>query len=336
MKNVLLISALIFTGFVSAQNTMRFSQLNFAQGVNNPSAIAIDGSFMVDMIYRNQWMGFEGAPSTFALNAQYEIEPAMAVGLNVSYDQVGVKYVTSFAGQYSYRLQLGGNRFVGFGAGIGFDNVVNNLAGSTLTEQNDPAFSKSESKVLFNGSFGLIYNAPKFYIGASMPQLFQLTNSGPDRGFQPPRWHYYISSGFYFSNKRGNYTFNPHLQIKGAMNAPLQGDLILRNTFINRFSLIVGYRSENSIIAGFDILLGGYARVGYSFNYDVGKLSTTKGMSNEFYLGLAFPYHNDREARTDRKYIGRRGGFRSDYNHHSRRKHQRRGRRWGRGQRHRN
>jgi len=335
MKQLLLHTLTFISVFASAQNTTRFSQLNFAQGVNNPSAIAIDGRIMFDMIYRGQWAGFEGAPSTFALNGQYEIRPDMAAGVNFSYDQVGINYTTSFAGQYSYRLRFTGNRFLGFGVGVGLDNVVNNLSGSNLNEQGDAAFSESYSKVFFNGGFGLIYNAPKWYIGASIPRLFQLTDKGPDRGFQPPRWHYYLSTGFYFTNKRGNFTFNPHIQIKGTINAPLQGDLILRNTFVNRFSLVVGYRSENSIIAGFDILLAGYARVGYSFNYDVGKLARIKGMTNEIYIGIALPYHHDRESSTNRRYISRSGGFKSDYRKDSRRKHFNRGRRWGRKQRYR-
>ena len=49
-----------------SQNNIRFSQLNFVQGVNNPAALALDGRVMVDMIFRNQWFGIDGAPTTVA------------------------------------------------------------------------------------------------------------------------------------------------------------------------------------------------------------------------------------------------------------------------------
>ena len=312
----------------SAQNTVRYSQINFAQGINNPSAIAIDGSMMVDLIYRNQWLGVDGAPSSVALNGQYEINQSMAVGLVMGYDGIGVTKTTSFAGQYAYRVHFENSRSLAFGLGIGADNVVSDFAGSKTTQSFDPAFAVNYSKMYFNGNFGVFYNAPRFYFGASIPRLFQNTNRGPEPGIQPPRWHYYFSSGFYI-NAGENYVFNPHIQVKLAAHVPFQGDLILRNTFYNRFSFVVGYRSENSIVAGFDVLFAGRARIGYSFNYDVGPLARIKGASNELYLGLAFPYHSDRQDFGKRRYYTNGGGHKSDYSKNSQRKHFRRNRPFG-------
>jgi len=325
----LLFGVLFFSTALSAQNTPRFSQFNFAQGVNNPSAIAIDGSIMADLIFRNQWFGIDGAPVGGAFNAQYEINQSMAVGLTSSYDRIGVMQNAAFALQYAYRLQFDGNRSLGFGIGLGLDNAVNSLAGSSLTTSNDPAFSTSYARTFFNGSFGIFYNAPRFYIGASIPQLFQNTALGPERGFQPPRWHYYVSAGYYLEAGE-NYTFNPHIQLKATMNAPLQADLILRNTFFNRFSIVAGYRSENSLIAGVDVLIAGHARIGYSFNYSLGALSRVKGASNELYLGFAFPYHNDRYDFDRRRYIKNKGTNKFDIKRDSKRKHYHRGRQYGR------
>jgi len=62
------------------------------------------------------------------------------------------------------------------------------------------------------------------------------------------------------------------------MNAPITADFILRNTFSNRFSIVVGYRTEQSLIAGVDFLISKNFRLGYSFNYDVGPLAKTKGL----------------------------------------------------------
>ncbi len=328
MKKSLGIALVILSTFAFGQNTMRFSQINFAQGVNNPAAIAHDGSMMIDLIFRNQWFGVDGAPTSAAFNGQYEFNQSMAAGLTMSYDRIGVNQTTSFAGQYAYRLGFDDKRTLAFGLGLGIDNMVSHLAGTQTTQANDPAFAQSYAKVFFNGSFGVFYNSPKFYIGGSIPRLFQTTNSDVEPGFQPPRWHYYVSTGWYLGNKR--YTFNPHIQLKGGINMPFQADLLLRNTFINRFSINVGYRSENSLIAGFDVLITNMARVGYAFNYDIGSLSRVKGASNEIYLGLAFPYNNDREDFGKRRYINNKGGSLSDHRRHSRRKHHRRGRRYGR------
>ena len=89
MKTIYTLFLLIATNSLFAQNTIRFAQVNFAQGVNNPASLAYDGKLMADIIVRNQWFGFEGAPTTIALNAQYEIDADMAVGLNVFHDRIG-------------------------------------------------------------------------------------------------------------------------------------------------------------------------------------------------------------------------------------------------------
>ena len=328
MKTIYTLFLLIATNSLFAQNTIRFAQVNFAQGVNNPASLAYDGKLMADIIVRNQWFGFEGAPTTIALNAQYEIDADMAVGLNVFHDRIGAEMTNSFAGQYAYRINLDYYRSVAFGIGLGLDNSVLNFIGTETNIANDPSFAnESYSKIFFNGSIGVFYNAPRFYVGASIPKITQNTR-GVDGGLRPQLWHLYMSTGLYLGTK--NYTFNPHLQIKSVMNAPFAADLILRNTFSNRFSFVVGYRTENSIIAGVDFLISEFARVGYSFNYDVGKLSKVKGVSNELYIGLAFPYNNDRHTFNRRKYVSRNGSPKSDYRKRSRKKHQNRGQRYGR------
>lgn len=300
-----------------AQSNMRISQLNFAQGMNNPAALALDGRIMVDMIGRNQWFGVEGAPWTFGMNAQYEIFNDMAVGLNVFHDRIGVTETTSFSGQYAYRLMGNRSNALAFGLGLGADNFIQNYAATSTTEAFDPAFANSHYRLVFNASFGLYYYSPKFYAGASMPQMFNpgFDTSGRARLVMDP--HYYFNLGFYFGE--GNYVFNPHIQAKIVYNAPIAGDLVLRNTFMNRFSVNLGYRTENSLIAGFDLLISPMVRAGYSFSHDVGPLARTKGISNELYLGIAFPYRSDRADFGERQYISNKGGFKRDY----RRRHNR-------------
>lgn len=306
-----LIIALSTSTFSFSQSNIRFSQLNFAQGVNNPASIAYDAKIMVDLIGRNQWLGLDGAPTTIALNGQYEIDADMAVGLNVFHDRIGVNQTTAVNAQYSYRMFTGNGNVFSLGVGLGLDNHIIDYASAQTTIANDPAFQNTFSRVTFQASVGAYYYAPRFYAGISAPQIFRPSFQVNGKAKITPVPHYYFSTGFYFGGDR--YVFNPHMQIKGLADAPIAGDLVLRNTFNGRFSLNIGYRTENSIIAGFDILVTPMMRAGYSFNYDVANLSRAKGMSNELYIGLAFPYHNDRSAFDKRRYISNKGGFKRTY-----------------------
>lgn len=307
----LIIGFLALSGVSFGQNFQRYSQINFTQSFLNPAALAIDAKYQADLIYRSQWYQFDGAPKTFAASLQAEIAGDMAVGLNFYNDQIGAYKSSGVSGQYAYRLLFDRSNAMIFGAGIGIESKSADLAAALTTQPNDPAFAQGYSQVFFQSSFGMYYYSPLFYIGASVPQMFQTNFSSTD-GIRPSRFHYYLSTGWYLRASE-NYTFNPNIQFKLANGAPMQGDLILRNTFMGRFSVVVGYRSENSIIAGVDLLITPFLRAGYSFNYDVGTLARTKGMSNEFHLGFGYPYHHDRESFGSRQYLSKKGGFKREY-----------------------
>ena len=321
MKSIVIILIVFFSSVVSAQNFQRFSQLNFAQSLFNPAALAIDAKYQVDLMYRNQWFGFDGAPSTFAANGQFELAPDMAVGVNFYNDQIGKYSNNAVNAQYAYRLLFDNSNAFIFGVSAGIESKSADLASTLTTQANDPAFAQGFSKVFFQSSFGVYYYSPMFYIGASIPQMFQ-TNFSRDDGFRPLDFHYYFSTGWYLSPS-DRYTFQPNIQVKVVRGAPIQADLLLRNTFSGRWSIVVGYRSENSIIAGLDFLVTPFMRVGYAFNHDVGQLALVKGMSNEIHLGFGFPYRNDRYDFGEPRYINRKGGFRRDYKRKYNRKRKR-------------
>lgn len=321
MRSQLVILFSVICSFSFGQNTYRFSQFNMVKALYNPGALASDASFTADLIYRNQWAGVDGAPSTIGFNSSYELTEEMAVGINFYNDRIGLNQTNSISAMYAYRLLFDTRRYLAFGLGVGADNVSSNFAGATTTQANDPAFSQSYSKFNLNGSFGIFYRSTKFYCGLSIPQLFQNSTTKQEKGINPPRWHYMSILGYYWEIS-DNFILNPNIQLKGAWNAPIQGDLLLRG-IANDFGFSVGYRSENSLIAGLDYTFLQKIRVGYAVNYDVGSLARTKGMSHEIYLGLGLPYYFNRDSFDSKKYIGRKGGSKLNYKRQYHRKNRR-------------
>ena len=319
MRVLFFILSILSSSLLVAQNTQRFSQINFAQPILNPSTLNIDAPIMADLIFRNQWFGFSGGPTTYGFSGQYEINQDNALGLTAFHDRIGVHQTTSVMAQYAYRVQFGDQRVLALGGSASIDQKVSNFAAISTIDQGDVTFSNSYSQIRFNAGAGITYYTPDFYVGLSIPQFFQNNFSGPERGFIPPRFHYYLNAGAYLGDKEF-YVFNPHILIKATKGAPIQGDIILRNTFKNVFSFILGYRSENSLIGGVDFMIANRVRLGLSANYDIGKLSGINGLSSEIYLGIGLPYHEDRGAFFQRKIVNNRGGFRSRFSKTYRRK----------------
>lgn len=311
MRSNLFILFAFAVSFVYSQNTVRFSQFNLAKSLYNPGALATDASISADLVYRNQWAGVDGAPSTIGFNAAYELTDEMAVGINFYNDRIGLNQTNSISAMYAYRLVFDTRKYLAFGLGIGADNISTGLASASTITANDPAFSQSFSKFNINSSFGIYYRTSHFYAGASIPQLFQNTLTGSEKGFRPDRWHYMAITG-YFWELSDRFVLNPNIQLKATRYAPLQGDLLLRG-IVNYLGFSLGYRSENSLIAGLDFTFANKVRIGYAFNYDVGSLARTKGMSHEVYLGLGLPYYFNSETFDSRKYVGRKGGSKTNY-----------------------
>lgn len=312
MKLILFSFCLIAAQYLAAQNTTRFSQFNTAKGLLNPAAVGTEAKYSAELIYRYQWLGVKGAPSTAGFIGGAELMPQMAVGIGMIHDRIGITQSTTINASYAYRVLFEGDSYLALGVNAGVQNVVSDFAQVQTLDQVDAAFERGYNQWLFNAAVGMYYNGPRMYAGLSIPELIQNSYRGVDKGFTPTRWHYYGTAGFYLGGK-GNYMFNPCIQVKSTANAPIQGDLLLRNIFRGSFALTVGYRSENALVAGFDFMIANKMRFGYSFNYNVGKLSTQLGMGHELYLALGLPFYYETNSFAKRRYIGKKGNFKSDY-----------------------
>jgi len=324
MRRFLLAIICISGSVAFGQTNARFSQFNVAKGLLNPGAIGVEARISAELIYRTQWTGQEGAPSTVGFIGAYEINSSHAVGISAINDRVGIAKSTGINAGYAYRIYINDEQYFALGASVGVQNVNNDYSSLFLINQNDPAFMQSFNQWRFNAGFGVYYNGPKMYIGYSIPSLMNNIHTGPNNGFKVNRWHHYLATGFYLSNSSGSYIFNPCIQVKFVPNSPLQGDLMLRNIFHGRMAFTVGYRSENALAAGFDIMISNVARIGYNFNYNLGRYSQFMATSHEVYLGMGLPFYYETNRFGKRQYTNKKQSFSNDYKKRARKLNKRR------------
>lgn len=314
MRFSILFALLFVCQLVVGQIVPRYSQINFGQGINNPAALSIDSKIQIDGIIRQQWTGFKGVPATGVIQGSYEFFEDMAAGAVISYDNIGVNHSFQFQAQYAYKFIFENTNMLNLGLSVGFESKTQDLRASNTVEPGDPAFRESYyNQFGIQTGFGIYFNTPNFYLGFSIPQMFQNQLFGPNSTMKFDQWNYFLSAGGYI-NGGGNYTFNPHIQINAAMNAPIHATIILRNSFNEKWSFVLGYRTENAIIAGADFQFGGRFRLGYSFGYGISKLGRTLGISNEVYLGVGLPYyHRTKDDFSKGKYYNKRGRIKRDF-----------------------
>lgn len=313
MRSTTLLISFFLTVQLVAQNVPRFSQMNFGKALINPGAIASDAQFSAELLYRYQWMGLPGAPSTFGFVTAYEINQGMGVSLGFLHDQIGITQTNQISAGYAYRFEIDPVRYLSLGLQLRGDNLNASYSAVALGQSDDPAYAININRWNINSAFGVYYNGQDFYGGLSIPSLMQINFRGPDDGFAPNVWHYYGLAGYYI-HPSDRYTLNPIVQVKAVPNAPIQGDIVFRNIFNGTFAFSLGYRSENAIIAGFDVLIAERFKFGYSFNHGLGSLYKSRGQAHEVYLALGLPFYYDTNPFSRRKYLNKKGNYNKRYN----------------------
>ena len=135
----------------------------------NPGFAGSNGAICASLLYRQQWMGFDGAPKTMIFSGDMALPSFNSgAGLNIISDNVGFEKNVYLNANYAYHLQVGDGD-LGIGLGIGLINK--SLDGEWITpdklngiQQNpyaDPAIPHSESHMVFDADFGLFYQVPQ-------------------------------------------------------------------------------------------------------------------------------------------------------------------------------
>ena len=114
MKKILIAVVCVFSTFkMSAQQDPQFTQNMFNRLAVNPAYAGAKESFCATIISREQWMGFEGNPTTNLLSVDYGTtifqKHKVGAGLTVIQDEIGPiqSLNAKLALSYHKRIQQG-------------------------------------------------------------------------------------------------------------------------------------------------------------------------------------------------------------------------------------
>jgi type IX secretion system PorP/SprF family membrane protein len=298
------------TGISFAQQDPQFTQFMHSKLIYNPGYAGTSQAICANVLYRQQWVNFPGAPKTGLLSFDMPIgQLPIAIGLNVMSDQIGFDK-TLFA-----RLALSYNRTIGAGVlGIGLDGGVlqKQFNGTWITpdginayDPTIPSYSSNNTvagatslvtnpnlnNMSFDLGFGAFYSiANKMYVGISSTHLAaQDIKAGGDVKFALAR-HYYIVGGYTF-NLGPVHSLSPNVKIKSD-GASTQLDLNLTYTYNNMFWVGASYRMQDAIapMLGYRFQKGAVKglKAGYSYDLTMSKIKGYSSGTHEIMLGYCF------------------------------------------------
>lgn len=284
--SILLIVLTANRGFT--QQDAQYKQYMFNLLSVNPAVAGSREVFATSLLYRTQWTGIEGNPTTASLSTQMPLKKKkIGLGAELVSDRLGPKNVSSLLVSYAYRLKLFGGKLA-FGLRFGMYNYVYDFKYEYFKDHND-VYAKGgrSSKFTPTADFGMHYYTRTFYTGLSVTHLNRgkILDNNSDSARQ--ELHFFIPLSKAFT--AGSTVINPVFLIKTSVTpvADIGCNILLRDKLWLGLLFQSGYGT---------ILLAQYQindkmKMGYSYDLGANKIGKTGGASHEIMIGYDINIH---------------------------------------------
>ncbi|HAD13397.1 MAG TPA: hypothetical protein DCF33_13300 [Saprospirales bacterium] len=280
-KQHLTFAFLLLSGLVQAQQEQMYTQFIFNKQAYNP---AFAGSFVsptLTAIYRNQWMGLDGAPKAMALSyTQPLLNKRVGIGGNIARQSIGINTNLTIDIAYNYRIQLK-RGVLATGLQFSMRNIRQNWNDPRIRpiDQGDPGIPLDpKSKFVPNFGAGVYYQAynDKWYAGVALPRIFSSSIDFAEFGDTISRevQHFNAMGGIQLS-PTDDLKVTPQVLVRYAIGAPVDAEVNVSALLRNRFYAGLSYRAGGDInFAGesLDFALGIQAidELFFCLSYDIG------------------------------------------------------------------
>lgn len=252
MKKIVLLLIITASAVcLQAQQERQYTQFMYNKLMVNPAYAGARSVPFVTAIYRNQWIGFNGAPKSFlaSFNSPF-ITKRVGVGVTVSNFKIGLD--NEFAATLAYSYDLIGREDISLRAGIMGSVRSLNIDFSQAQPANtggDPSLDNEKNNSFYaNVGAGLYATfVQRFYVGVSVPRMYGNNigiNSTPGIQTAKETQHFYVMAGAVVPLNQ-DINLMPAILTKYVKNAPFDVDLN------------VNLEIKQKVIAGLSYRVGG-------------------------------------------------------------------------------
>ena len=289
MKYLYIVLILTYASCIHAQQDPNYTQYMYNMNVMNPAYAGSKENMAGSFMYRQQWVGLEGAPKTATFSLHSPVGKNVGLGISAISDKIGPVEENNVYADFSYTLNLGGSNRLALGlkAGATFHKIglFSDIGNGYIQQPGDLAFSENTNSAKLNIGTGLFYYTEKYYLALSIPNMLNskhldVTQNGQLYQFGSDVKHYFITGGYVF-NLSDNTKFKPSFMMKSAFNVPMSIDLSSNFLFYNKFEAGASYRLNDSFAAMVNFAISPTIRIGYAYDYIISDLKVTTVASHE-------------------------------------------------------
>ena len=267
-----------------AQQDSQYTQYMYNTVSVNPAYAGSRGSLSLMGVYRNQWVGVDGAPETmnFTLHSPIGVR-GVGLGLGFVSDKIGPSDESMVTADFSYTLQLQGDLRLAFGLKGGVS--IFNLDPSKLNIYNPHDYNlrreNHSSPVI---GTGLYLYTPKWYVGLSSPNILQTEHYDEVQiSTATEKTHMYLIGGYVF-DLNPNLKLKPAFMAKAVVGAPLALDISANALMYDTVTFGLGYRLDAAVSAMAGFQISDNIMLGYAYDYDTTEFGDYNSGSHEIFL----------------------------------------------------
>ena len=292
MKNLLII-LIISTAFMSgySQSDVQFTHFMYNKLSFNPAYTGTKGTFDLMGLYRRQWDGIEGAPSTAAFSVHAPFTGGRnAMGVIFTGDEIGKVKTSAVDLSYAYHIKVGATSKLSLGLQGRIEQAKIRWAQADPLDLVDAVIpNTNETSFAPNFGMGAYFYAKNYFVGLSVPRLLKnaLFLDRSEKVEKEIFMTYYLNAGTIVK-------LSPKLKLMPSFlvsyNAHAPVDIDLNGNFLIMDRIIAGlsYRLADSVdgLIGFQFNNG--LRLGMAMDFTTSELEKFTNGSYEIMLGYTF------------------------------------------------
>jgi type IX secretion system PorP/SprF family membrane protein len=262
-----------------AQQDVQLTQYASALQLTNPAYVGTSGRLNVTGIARNQWVGFDGAPTSQVLliNTPF-LRYKFGLGLTLIRDEIGPTTNTLVYLNAAYNFHITSKLKVSMGLSGGFNANNLNAASFNPASMNDPAINfEKQTEFLPNFGTGIYLYSDKFYLGLSTPKLLKNDYSNVEiENTSGEEQHFFLISGYLFSLS-DKWKAKPSFSLKMVKGSPLSLDVTANAIYNDKIWFGLMYRVGDAAGAIFQYQVTDRLRAGYSYDLPLTEMKSSGG-----------------------------------------------------------
>lgn len=293
IKGLLTVLLLGAMGMVHAQQDAQYTQYMYNTVSVNPAYAGSRGHLSIAALYRNQWLGLDGAPETQTLNIHTPVGyRGVGLGVSVVNDKIGPTSETYFDVDFSYTIQTSWEGRLSFGLKASAHML--DIRYSELDEfEIDPQLQSQQdiqNKFSPNVGAGVYYHTDRFYAGLSAPRILETTHFDTSSvSTAKEQINLYAITGYVW-DLNPFLKFKPTLLTKVVQGAPLQVDLSANFMLNERFIGGVAYRWDAAFSGLFGFMVSDQLMIGLAYDREITELGAATFNDGSFEVILRYDF----------------------------------------------